>query len=84
MLPETVTKWFAPAALDVASYDTELKMEIKLWTLRNISRRLCEEVTAPKGDEAHTFGPTVLAYCLDNVRSSTFHGPIGLYGLLQG
>jgi hypothetical protein len=28
--PHTVTKWFAPAPLDVASYDTELKMEIKL------------------------------------------------------
>jgi hypothetical protein len=29
-LPQTVTKWFAPAPLDVASYDIELKMEIQL------------------------------------------------------
>jgi hypothetical protein len=36
-LPQTVTKWFAPATLDVASYDIELKMEIKLWKLCNIS-----------------------------------------------
>jgi hypothetical protein len=25
-----ITKWFAPAPTDVASYDNELKMEIKL------------------------------------------------------
>jgi hypothetical protein len=29
-LPQTVTKWFAPAPLDAASYDIELKMEVKL------------------------------------------------------
>jgi hypothetical protein len=58
-LPQTVTKWFAPAPLDVASYDIELKMEIKLWKLRNNSRRLCEEVAAPKGAEAHTLGTTL-------------------------
>jgi hypothetical protein len=29
-LLQTVTKWFAPALLDVTSYDIELKMEIKL------------------------------------------------------
>jgi hypothetical protein len=54
--------WFAPAPLDVASYDSELKMEIKLWKLRNILRRLCEEVAAPKGAEAHTLGTTALGY----------------------
>jgi hypothetical protein len=29
-LPQIVTKWFAPAPLDVASYDIELKMETRL------------------------------------------------------
>jgi hypothetical protein len=38
------------------SYDTELKMEMKLWKLRNISRWFCKEVVAPKGTEAHTLG----------------------------
>jgi hypothetical protein len=28
--------------------------------LRNIWRRLCEEVAVPKGAEAHTLGTTVL------------------------
>jgi hypothetical protein len=31
-------------------------MEIKLWKLRKISQRLCEEVAAPKGAEAHISG----------------------------
>jgi hypothetical protein len=39
-------------------------MEIKLWELRNISRRLCEEVAASKGAEAHTLGTTGLDSCL--------------------
>jgi hypothetical protein len=59
---QTVTKWFAPSPLDVASYDIELKMEIQLWKLCNISRRLCEEVTAPKGAVAHTLGTTALGW----------------------
>jgi hypothetical protein len=46
------------AQLDVASYGIELKMEIKLWKLRNISQRLCEEVAARKGTEAHTLRTT--------------------------
>jgi hypothetical protein len=67
VLPQAVTKWFAPAPLDVACYDIELKMEIKLWKLRNISRRLCEAVAAPKGAEEHTFGTTDLRYRMSNV-----------------
>jgi hypothetical protein len=59
-LPQTVTKWFAPAPLDATSYDTELKIEIKLWKLCNILRHLCEEVAAPKDAEAHILGTTKL------------------------
>jgi hypothetical protein len=44
--------WYSPAPLDVASYDIELKMEIKLWKMRNILRSLCEEIETPKGAEA--------------------------------
>jgi hypothetical protein len=65
-LPQTVTKWFAPAPLDVASYDIELKMEIKLWKLRNILRRLCEEVVAAKDAEGHNLGTTGLDYKTSN------------------
>jgi hypothetical protein len=39
-------------------------MEVKLRKSRNISRRLCEEVAAPKGAEAHALGTTALE---DNV-----------------
>jgi hypothetical protein len=38
-------------------------MEIKLYTLRNTSRRLSEEAAAPKGAEAHILETTGL----DNV-----------------
>jgi hypothetical protein len=54
------SKWFVTALLDVASYNTELKMEIKLRKLRNISRHLFEEVGALKDAEAHTLGTTGL------------------------
>jgi hypothetical protein len=72
-LLQTVTKWFAPAPLHVVSYDMELKMEIKLWEFRNISRRLCEEVVAPKSAKAHTLGTTGL----DNVTGLNIH-PLSL------
>jgi hypothetical protein len=35
-------------------------MEIKLWKLRNVSRRLWEEVVALKGAEARTLETTAL------------------------
>jgi hypothetical protein len=38
----------------------ELKMEIKLRKLCNISQRLCEEVAALKGAKAHTLETTGL------------------------
>jgi hypothetical protein len=64
------SKWFAPAPLDVESYDIEWKMEIKLWTLRNISRRLCEEVAAPKGAEAHALRTTGLEHSQTGILAS--------------
>jgi hypothetical protein len=39
-------------------------MEIKLCKLRNISRRLCEEVAAPKGAEAHNLETTASIYSI--------------------
>jgi hypothetical protein len=70
-LPQTVTMWFELAPLDVASYDIEMKIEIRLWKLRStsISRCFCEEVAAAKGAEAHTLGTTALIYNFNTIHS---------------
>jgi hypothetical protein len=70
-IPQTVTKWFAPAPLDVASYNTELRMEITLWKFLKISRGLCEEVAALKGANAHILGTTALE--INNFKSKFFN-----------
>jgi hypothetical protein len=72
-LPQIVTKWFVPAPLDVKSYDTELKMEIKWWKLSNISRRLCEEVVAPKGTKVHTLGTTSVHFMFWKTQRRLLH-----------